>query len=107
MRTRGISTDWKPRLKSKLRRANWRAPSSLLMRTRAWTSLRESPLVSKRTLVSRSSIWAAFFSVGAGVESLPVGLDCWAEAVRAQIAVARRAEAIVRRDREREAPIKV
>ena len=38
-----------------------RAPSSLLMRTLAWTSLRESPLVSNRTLVSSSSICAGFF----------------------------------------------
>jgi len=68
MRTSGISTDWKLRLKSKFRRANWRTPSSLLILTRVWTSFRESPLISKRYFVSSSSICAGFVSAGVGLD---------------------------------------
>jgi hypothetical protein len=42
-----------------------------------WTSLRESPLFSKRYLVSSSSICAGFFSVSGGLE-LGDGADCCA-----------------------------
>src|ERR1700756_930630 len=77
MCTSGISIAWKLRLKSKFRRPNWRTPSSLLILTRVWTSLRESPLVSKRYLVSRSSICAGFFSGSAGFEFAD-GADCCA-----------------------------
>src|SRR5258708_29596744 len=75
MCTIGISKVWKLRLKSKFRRANWRTPSSLLILTRVWTSLRESPLVSKRYLVSSSSICAGFFPVSA-VFAFGDGADC-------------------------------
>src|ERR1700752_39723 len=63
------------RLKSKFRRANWRTPSSLLILTRVWTSLRESPFDSKRYFVSRSSICAGFFSASTGFEFAD-GADC-------------------------------
>src|SRR5258708_39551469 len=75
MRTIGISIAWKLRLKSKFRRANWRTPSSLLILTRVWTSLRESPFDSKRYFVSRSSICAGFFCVSGGFEFAD-GADC-------------------------------
>lgn len=77
---------WKLRLKSKFRRANWRTPSSLLILTRVWTSLRESPLVSKRYFVSRSSICAGFFSVSAGFEFAD-GADCCASGLGAGLLV--------------------
>src|SRR6266436_3284148 len=87
MCTIGISKVWKLRLKSKFRRANWRTPSSLLILTRVWTSLRESPLVSKRYLVSRSSICAAFFSVSAGLE-FAGGAGCCASDLGVSLLVA-------------------
>ena len=51
-----------------------------------WTSLRESPLVSKRYLVSRSSICAGFFSVSAGLEFAD-GADCCASELGAGLLV--------------------
>jgi len=79
MCTIGISTAWKLRLKSKFRRANWRTPSSLLILTRVRTSLRESPFISKRYLVSSSSICAGFFSVSAVFEFADGDVCCVSE----------------------------
>jgi 2-polyprenyl-6-methoxyphenol hydroxylase-like FAD-dependent oxidoreductase len=56
MRTSGISICSKARLNSKLRRANWRAPSSSLIFTRAWISLRLEPSVQEAQFLRE--LWA-------------------------------------------------
>ena len=69
-RTNGISTDWKLRLKSKLRRANWRAPSSLLMRTLAWIFFAGIAVGLESDFGFERSDLRGIFSAGAGLASL-------------------------------------